>query len=409
MLSQRDRLVLRDLATRVAEHAASPRMRELSDRWRRHNRLEKVGPLIAVWPEGSWPELLPESRLACEGPLAREWEMELRMRLTHAEFLADDTPLAAVFRVPWQWIDSGYGVEVRRTQDGHRGSYSWTPPFDSFERIPQDLSMRTVGVDEDGTRALAELAEETFDGLLRVEVGGAFWWTLGLTWRAIDLVGLEGLLLGMVEDPDGVHRLMAWLRDEHAQFLDQLEQGGWLTPNTREHPIASGGYGLSDEIPEPPQGERATCANLWGFAESQETVGVSPSMFAEFVLPYQKPLLDRFALNCYGCCEPLDARWEHVSTLPRLRRVSVSPWSDPWRMAEALGDRWIFSRKPNPAHVCVGFDEDAIRRDLRDTLRAARGCVLEVILKDLHTVEGDPTRLSRWVRIAREEAARAGL
>ncbi len=365
--------------------------------------------MVVVWPEGSWVEVLPEEALLCTDPLARAWEAELRRRLIHAEFLKDDTPITSVFRVGWIWSDTGYGVEVPREQGEHRGSYAWSPPFDSFEGIPARLSARRVRVDEEATRRQAAMAEEVFDGLLQVEVGGSFWWTLGLTWRAIDLVGLEGLMLGMVEDPSGVHRLMAWLRDEHAQFLDQLEQGGWLTPNTADHAIASGGYGFTDEIPAPEPGEAATCANLWGFAESQETVGVSPSMFAEFVLPYQRPLLERFALNCYGCCEPLDGRWESVRTLPRLRRVSVSPWCDQRFMAEALGDRYVFSRKPNPSLVCVGFEEEAIRRDLRETLDAARDCVLEIILKDTHTVEGDPSRLSRWVHLAREEIARANL
>jgi len=382
-------------------------MAALADRWRRHNALERVGPMVVVWPEGSWVEVLPEESLLCSDPLARAWETELRRRLIHAEFLKDDTPVTSVFRVGWVWSDTGYGVEVPHQQGEHRGSYVWTPPFDSFDGIPEKLSMRRVRVDEDATRRQAAMAEEVFDGLLAVEIGGSFWWTMGLTWRAIDLVGLEGLMLGMVDDPDGVHRLMAWLRDEHAQFLDQLEQGGWLTPNTADHAIASGGYGFTDEIPAPEPGRAATCANLWGFAESQETVGVSPSMFAEFVLPYQRPLLERFALNCYGCCEPVDGRWESVRNLPRLRRVSVSPWCDQRFMAEALGDRYVFSRKPNPSLVCVGFEEEAIRRDLRETLEAAKDCVLEIILKDTHTVQGDASRLSRWVEIAREEIARA--
>jgi hypothetical protein len=70
-------------------------------------------------------------------------------------------------------------------------------------------------------------------------------------------------------------------------------------------------------------------------------------------------------------------------------------------MAAVLEDRYVFSRKPNPAYVCVGFDEEASRRDLRETAAAAKECVLAVILKDTHTVEGDPGRLARWVEIAR--------
>jgi hypothetical protein len=128
-------------------------------------------------------------------------------------------------------------------------------------------------------------------------------------------------------------------------------------------------------------------------------------MFETFVLVYQLPLLERFGLNCYGCCEPLDIRWHLVKQIPRLRRVSVSPWCSLEKMAENLQDRYIFSMKPNPSLVVVdAFDEERIRAGLREAFRITRGCRVEAILKDCHTIQNDPTRLTRWVRIAREEA-----
>jgi hypothetical protein len=144
--------------------------------------------------------------------------------------------------------------------------------------------------------------------------------------------------------------------------------------------------------------------DVWGFAESQETVGVSPRMFEELVLPCQVPLLERFGLNCYGCCEPLERRIDAIlKNVPRLRRVSVSPWADQKVMADKLGKSYVFSKKPHPTLVATGFDERAIRDDLRKTLRIAGNGVLEIVMKDTHTVQGDPTRLTRWVRIALEE------
>jgi hypothetical protein len=144
---------------------------------------------------------------------------------------------------------------------------------------------------------------------------------------------------------------------------------------------------------------------MWGFAESQETVGVSPEMFAEFVFPYQQPLLERFGLSCYGCCEPLDKRWHIVQQIPNLRRVSVSPWADPPSMAEMLGDRYIYSMKPSPTDLAMGsFDEDRIRAKLREEFRITRDCRVEAIMKDNHTIGNDPQRVIRWVQIAREEA-----
>lgn len=73
-------------------------------------------------------------------------------------------------------------------------------------------------------------------------------------------------------------------------------------------------------------------------------------------------------------------------------------------MAEALGRRYVYSRKPSPTLVSTEhFDEDAIREDLRNTMDVAGDCRLEIIMKDVHTLNNEPGRLSRWVKIAREE------
>jgi hypothetical protein len=72
-------------------------------------------------------------------------------------------------------------------------------------------------------------------------------------------------------------------------------------------------------------------------------------------------------------------------------------------MAKNLGKDYVYSRKPNPALICVSFDEDAIRKDIRNTLEAAGNCALEFIMKDTHTVQNDPSRITRWVEIALEE------
>ena len=110
-------------------------------------------------------------------------------------------------------------------------------------------------------------------------------------------------------------------------------------------------------------------------------------------------------MNCYGCCESLDSRWHIVKRTPRLRRVSISPWSDIGKMAELMQDKYIFSIKPNPSYLAMAsFHEDDIRRGLRETFDRTRGCRVEVIMKDTHTICGDPNRVKRWVRIALEEA-----
>ena len=126
-------------------------------------------------------------------------------------------------------------------------------------------------------------------------------------------------------------------------------------------------------------------------------------MFEEFVFQYQRPIAERFGACYYGCCEPVNNRWHVIKKLKNLRRVSVSPWCDEAFMAEALGRGIAFSRKPNPALVSTErWDEEAIVEDLRTTLQAAAGCSLELIMKDVHTLAGEPMRLARWVELAKQ-------
>ncbi len=67
------------------------------------------------------------------------------------------------------------------------------------------------------------------------------------------------------------------------------------------------------------------------------------------------------------------------------------------------------SRKPNPAVFAEDhWNPERARRDLCDFLNAARGCHVELIMKDISTVRRQPQRLCQWARIAAEEAEAGG-
>ena len=52
--------------------------------------------------------------------------------------------------------------------------------------------------------------------------------------------------------------------------------------------------------------------------------------------------------------------------------MSISPWCDEAFIAEAMGNRYVYFRKPNPTLISTGrFDEEAIRADVRRTFDVA--------------------------------------
>jgi hypothetical protein len=401
-----ERAVLRALAAQVAELAARPLEQEKRALWTRHNALEATRPLVFCDPENGWNEIITPAMLQCQGPLARRWEMTLRKEVYWGREMGDDRVIEPYFNIAHVYQESDWGLHEQRIGGQEGGAYTWEAPLQNYDQLVR-LRFPRITVDQAGTAALRALAEETLGDLLTVRVKTAWWWSLGMTWTLINLRGLGQMMYDMTDNPDGLHRVMAILRDGTLAKLDFWEQQGLLSLNNDGTYVGSGGFGWSRELPQPDFAGQVRTRDLWGFGESQETVGVSPRMFDEFVFQYQLPILERFGLNCYGCCEPLDKRWSVVERVPRLRRVSVSAWADVRDMAEKLGDRYIYSWKPRPSDLALPtFDEEMIRAGLRAMMRATRACRVEVIMKDNHTIANDPHRVTRWVQMAREEAER---
>lgn len=399
-----DRAILRELAGRVREIASLPVMDQRRKEWRRHNALRPGRPLVLCFPEGAWCELLPDLALRCADPVHRAFERQLRSKIIQHELVDDDNSIEPWLDVSWKVHRGACGFDIPFIHGDNRGSYVWKAPMTDLERDVERLVPRPLSVDREGTRRELDRANELFGDILPARIHGGLWWTVGLTQEAAFLAGMEGLMWAMVDAPAAVHRLMAFLRDDMMRYLDFCEREKLLTRNDSDADYCgSGGVGAVDGL-NARDDAPVTCNQMWGFAEAQETVGISPTMFEEFVLPYQAPILERFALAAYGCCEQLETRIDCVmKAVPHLRRVSVAPAANQEKLGEALVARAIFSRKPQPGHVCVGFNEKAIRADIRRTLAAARGGNIELILKDTHTIQNEPQRLKRWVQIAREE------
>jgi hypothetical protein len=406
VFSQRDRGNLRALAERVAELASRPIEKEKEQLWREHNALAPTRPLIFCDPENGWNEIILPAALTCEDELARQWEFTLRKEIFWCAQIKDDRVIRPVFDVPHVYAESDWGMHETRIGGENGGSYGWEAPLKDFSNFDK-LHFPVITVDWEQTHLRQALAQEVFTGILNVRLYTQWWWTLGLTQTYANLRGLTQMLMDFIQHPNDMHRLMAFLRDGTLCRLDFLEQNGLLASNTCGDYVGSGGFGWSNEFPAPARDVDGfiTTKDMWGFAEAQETIGVSPKMFAEFTFPYQISILERFGLNCYGCCEPLDKRWESIRSIPRLRRVSVSPWTDIPKMAEYLGSDYIFSLKPSPTPLASpAFDEEVVRTELREKLAHLNNCCVEIIMKDNHTIANDPRRVIRWVEIARQES-----
>jgi len=403
--SKREKEILRKLAGEAGELAARPVEAEKRILWTRHNDLERVRPLIFCDPENGWNEIIPGNILRCKNDLARNWEMTLRKEIFWATKMGDDRVTEPYFNIPYSYSETDWGMHHVQIGGDNLGAYTWEAPLKDYDRDLPLLKFPEITVDYKMTDEVPQLADTILGDLLTVRVKGMWWWTLGLTWPLINLRGLENYMLDFYLHPRELHRLMEILRDGHLAKLRFLEANNLLPDNTDMY-VGSGGFGYTTRLPQSDFKGRIRLKDIWGFCESQETVSVSPELFAEFVLPYQIPILELFGLNCYGCCEGLDLRWDYIKNIPDLRRVSVSPWANEAKMAEQLGSNYIFSRKLHPAKLAVyQMDEESVRMELQKALEVAtaNNCVIELLMKDNNTLGHNPLNVINWCRIAREE------
>jgi hypothetical protein len=290
-------------------------------------------------------------------------------------------------------------------------AYVWEPAISDPSDI-DSIQVPRIEIDYETTENTLNLARSILGEELEVKLEGLNRDNASphMSRDLTKMVGLEAMMMKMIDDPDTIHRIMEKLLQGNLAKLDFLQEKGLLTLNNDHSYVGSGGIGYTRELPRRKIGpeDPVRTEDLWLLTESQETVGVSPEMFQEFIFPYQTRLQERFGLNCYGCCEPLDGRWPIVKKIPNLRRVSVSPWADEGKMAANLGSSCIYSRKPNPADLAAPrMDEDSARKSIRRTLEATReGCIVEFVMKDNHTIGKNPNNIVRWVEIAREEIER---
>ncbi|MHC5055169.1 MAG: hypothetical protein ACYTKD_10690 [Planctomycetota bacterium] len=408
-MSSKDREIIRDIAKRVAEIAALPVQAERRDLWKRHNALGKARPMILVSPEGSWGEILPDSALKCESKEARGPERRLRSRIIQHEFLGDDSVIEGEWVVGKAVRRTGWGLEAKHVASTEaRGAWG----FDPVVKKPADLAklkLPEVSHDEAATARAVDHARDLVGDILEVKLKGVAHVSFHLMSIWIKLRGLTQVMTDMYSEPEFLHDAMAFLEKGYHGMVRQYVEQNLLDLNNDGTYHSSGGNGYTDELPsEGFDPARVRPCDMWASAESQEMAQVGPELHEEFVMQYERRLLEGWGLTGYGCCEDLSRKLGGVFSMNGMRRISVSPFADVKTCTGKMQDRYIFSWKPHPSHLVGEFDAEAIRAYIRSALdvTGANGCVVEMILKDTHTCENRPERFREWVRVAREEVDR---
>jgi hypothetical protein len=394
-----DRNHIRDLAKQVGAIAASDENARIVKRWLDVNSLCKPDRW-PVWcrPVGAWEEVLPKASLKCSDSDLRAMEYRLRQILVKHE-IGDDSPVEPYWPVgavldvdpPNVW-----GVDINHqppTEAG--GAWAYDPPIKTWADL-EKLRLPRYTYNAAATEEALCRENDLLGDILpprqvcNVPIGTT------LCGPATDLRGMTQLMMDLIESPDEVHRMVAYLRDAALSAMDQVEGMGLFNPEP-EWPMVMG-------QPVPSADGQVRLATSWVNGNSQEFDQVSPAMWEEFLLDYQKPLFARFGAVCYGCCENLTRKIDGVLSIPNLRTFVCSAWTDLDTVIEKVGRKHVIMWRQKASDVVFPHDTATLKRQLDAGLRKLRGHHVQIVLRELQTLAGHPDRLHVWTRLAIEAA-----
>lgn len=398
-----DREYVRDLAKHVADIAASDKNKRIIRRWCDVNALRRPDR-FPVWcrPVGAWGEILPKDSLRCGDDRLRAVEYGFR-RILIKHDIGDDSPVAGHFEVPAVFdIDPPniWGVDIgRHTTGAAGGAWAYDPPIKDWSDLDK-LRLPRFTYNHAATQEALSWADELLGDILPVRLVCRHPLDATLCSPATDLRGMTQLMMDLIESPEQVHRLMAYLRDAMLGAMDQVLATGLLTPGSHWPMLTS------EPIGPAPAGGKYTYKNCWTLVNSQEFDQVSPAMWKEFLLDYQMPILERFGAVAYGCCENLTRKIDGVLSIPNLRVFVCSAWTNLDTVIEKVGRRHVIMWRQKASDVVFPDDVNVLARQLDEGLRKLRGHHAQIVLRELQTLAGHPDRLHVWTRLAIEAAER---
>jgi len=408
---EKDNLILQELAKEVLEISNKPIQNERRELWRKQNSFQNNTPLIYM-RAFAFDEFFDRKLLKCEDAFLRSYEYYLNL-MKFRDTIGDDFIIE-----PWLTLNATYipsvenrwGVRVSLSEKMHSGDAAkFIPELIEEEDINRLVSPNHI-IDEYTTNLQYKKLQDAIGGLMEIHVSRSSiysMWNTDISTDLAKLIGLEQYMWYIFDRPQWLHKILAFMRDAIIKVHNQVE--------------ASDDFSLADQINQAmpyskelkdpnPSIKGVKRSEMWWFMASQESTGLSPDMFYEFMLQYQIPIVEKFGLSAYGCCEDLTQKIDYLRKIPNLRRIAVSPYANAEKSAEQIGEDYILSWRPNPSSmISTGLDEEFVRKHMRDNFKIFKKNKnhFDITLKDVETINNQPENIAKWVKIVRQEIENA--
>ncbi|MGO8702405.1 MAG: hypothetical protein ACLQVA_01205 [Candidatus Brocadiia bacterium] len=404
---------VKDLARKYMEMASGEEMNMRRKRWRDLYSLKKPDRPPIVCLDADWGQVTQED-MVCTDSVYRSLEATFKSRLC-VFGMGDDTVFYPyiVVRHPWDrnilyWSAMwNWGVDFPGNQCKETGSVSLfiDPPIKDekdLAKIHVPDAVEAIRLEKQELTEQKRVYDDIFQGIIPVRIVFTYCPVLGHL--ASLMMGLETLMIKMAQEPDFVHALMNILQKAELQFLDQFDQARSWTGESNCH--GNGPNMFPESVKTTPADVPWQASDLWGRTESQEFQLASPAMTDEFLVTYQKPIMERFKYTEYGCCEDLTRKLDAVMKISNLRAIVNSPWTDLKTMADKCRDQYVIVWRQPFSEIMSAKDDHDIRADVERGLKITRGCFRSVFCRDVNwnEVDNPPHRIRMWIREAKRAA-----
>lgn len=256
----------------------------------------------------------------------------------------DDIPLSSHISTNlglcWLYRDSPVGEHYRTVPE--TGAFIAEPILKS-EADFEKLEVPRYEFDEQLHKQRIAVFEEMLDGRLLVSddalppgIGAPFQ-------TANNLRGVQQILEDFILQPHLVHRVMEFLSQAIVSYVGEMVQlrgGNTGTPSV---------FG---------------CAGVFGCDEVSCDM-FPPSYYDEFIYPYECRAAAVYDTIYYHSCANITPLIEKILTVPNMRRIHVSPWSDLKTAIEVTGKQVILEKWLDPNLKLDELSPDEMRTCVR--------------------------------------------
>ena len=406
-----DKEILKPLVDKVLDLSSRQREQYKKELWAKFNALQPVDkiPVCVTFegiPPSQWDLMFGANHLRCKNSLARQLEFDLKKRTWAAAHIPDDHVLWPAVFVSAAAPSYDWGVPIHwHGSDDPLGAKAIVPPFADKIDLSK-LRQPVTQIDEDATRYRVSEISDLVGGRLPVHARYPRLTDAPFD-IAVELRGLQNILLDAYDAPELLHGLMDFVTNAIIADHQHREQCGWI--NAPADP--SGTYQMipiwrhiGAYLPEGFAQRKPQVADEWAYISAQTSSGLGPDMYEQFVNGYNSRIAALYTNKTvyYHGCECLDQKLDSIARLPNLRRHHVSPWSSVKLAARKFQGSVVLEVHVHPTEVVFSESPDEMRGEIARLIKDAEGHAMCLNLSDVHSLAGNPATLKYWAQAAQE-------